>query len=93
MISGKRLTVCHKGNMIYKVRQKWYKETIDITYKSDWQFEGEDRDGTYSRSRRLDKGWISLSNAQSNPNLITLSTWDKENRESKRVEAEQACLK
>ena len=93
MISGKHLTVCYKENMIYKVRQKWYKETIDITYKSDWQFEGEDRDGTYSRSRRLDKGWISLNNAQSNTNLITLSTWDKEKRESKCVEAEQACLK
>lgn len=93
MISGKRLTVCHKGNMIYKVRQKWYKETIDITYKSDWQFEGEDRDGTWRSSRRMGKTWISLNNPQSNPNLITLRTWDREKRESKRTEAKHAGLK
>lgn len=74
MISGKRLTAWHKGNMIYKVRQKQCKETIDITYKSDWQFEGEGRDGMYRCKRRLGESCISVKNPPSNPNLITVRT-------------------
>lgn len=46
--------------MIYKVRQKQCKETIDITYKSDWQFEGEDRDGMYHCKRKLGESCISV---------------------------------
>lgn len=60
------------------MRQKQCKKTTDIAYKSDWQPEGEGGDGAYSR--RLGKDWVSMNNAQSNPNLTALSTWDKEKK-------------
>lgn len=93
MISGKRLTVRHKGNMIYKVRPKQCEETIDITYKSDWQFEGEGRDRTYRCKRRLGKSCISVNKPPSNPNLITVSTWDEGRTKNERMGVKHAYLK
>lgn len=93
MISGKRLTVRHKGNMIYKVRPKQCEETIDITYKSDWQFEGEGRDRTYHCKRRLGKSCISVNKPPSNPNLITVSTWDERRTKNECMGVKHAYLK